>query len=191
VAPDELAPGGPARLGDVESALLDRRIVVVTGELDAERSSAIAATLLTLDATGDDRIELRLHSCSGALDASLALMDVLDVVGVEIHGVALGTIEGGPVGVLVATSPRRIAAHARLRLRVPDVTVEGSASEVQRLVAAHAARGEQFLRVLAARCRRSFAELDAEWERGASLEADDAVTLGYADVVLDARGAAG
>ena len=179
-------PGERSFANDIPAALLERRVLVMTGELDLERASQLAAALLTLDATGDEHVDLRLHSCHGSIDAALSLIDVVDVLGVPVHGIALGTVEGGPVGVFAATEHRRIAAHATLRLRAPDLTVEGPAREIEGRLAAHLSRREQFLSVLARRCGRPFAELDAEWDRGAALEAMDAVSLGYADGILGA-----
>lgn len=181
------APRLSARgVDDVRSALLERRVVLVSGELDAVAASELAATLLTLDATGDTRIELRMSSCHGPLDAALSVIDVIEVLGVPVHAVALGTIEGGPVGLLAACGPRRIAPHATLALREPDVEVAGTASDLERALAAQGARRTGFLEHLAHRVGRPLAELDAEWSRAAILEAHDAVTLGYADEVLSA-----
>ncbi len=181
------APWVPARgVDDVRSALLERRVVLVSGELDTAAASELAATLLTLDATGDTRIELRISSSHGPLEAALSVIDVIDVLGVPVHAVALGTIEGGPVGVLASCGSRRIAPHAVLALREPDVQVAGTANDLERALAAQGARRACFLEHLARRVGRPLAELDAEWSHGAILEARDAVTIGYADEVLEA-----
>jgi ATP-dependent Clp protease, protease subunit len=175
-------PGTPFGL-DPFDALLARRVVVASGVLDGPQASTLAATLLTLDATGDEHVELRLSSCRGDVDAALSVIDVMDVLGVPVHAVALGTVEGGPVGVLAAAERREIAAHATLRLRAPDVAVSGSAADVERALAAEGGRLARFYEVLAARTGRPFAEVEAEWARGPYVEAPDAVTLGYADAV--------
>jgi ATP-dependent Clp protease protease subunit len=181
----------PAALDGVGASLLARRVVVLGGELDDARATDLAATLLTLDATGDEPITLRLSGCRGALHPSLTVLDVLEVLGVEVHGAALGTIEGGPVGVLAACTVRQVAPHAVLRLREPDVEVAGTATELERLLAANAATRRAFLDALARRTRRPTADVEAEWDRGAYLDAPDAVTLGYADAIAGASRAAG
>jgi ATP-dependent Clp protease, protease subunit len=172
---------------DARAALLERRIVLVSGELDALIASELGATLLTLDATGDTRIELRMSSSTGALDAALSIVDVIDVLGVPVHATALGTIEGGPVGVLASCGPRRIARHAVLRLREPDLLVAGTATELERALAARMTQRAGFLEQLAHRVGRPFAEVEAEWSHQSILEARDAVALGYVDEVLDAN----
>ena len=178
-------PSDASRFGELRSVLLDQRVVLVSGELDAARSSELAATLMTLDATGDDHIELRLQSCHGPIAVSLAVVDVLDVLGVPVRATALGTIEGGPVGVFAACERRRIARHATLRLREPDVEVAGTAADLERALAAQATQRDGFFASIARHVGRALGEVEAEWGRAASLEATDAVALGYADEVLD------
>jgi len=186
VSPDAADGSPPRRVADVPSVLLERRVVLVSGEVDAARASELGATLMTLDATGDGRVELRLSSCRGPLDAALALIDVLEVLGVPVHATALGTIEGGPVGVFAACEVRRLAPHGVLRLREPDVEVAGTASDLERALAAQGAQRAGFLAHLAHRVGRPLSEVEAEWDRGAYLEAGDAVALGYADALLGA-----
>jgi ATP-dependent Clp protease protease subunit len=177
-------PSSLERAPDPYDALLDRRVVTVTGEVDGARASDLAATLLTLDATGDEPVELRLSGCRGTIDAALSLVDVLDVLGVPVHALVLGTVEGGPVAVLCASSRRVVAPHATLRLRAPDVSVAGSARDVERALASEAQQRSRFYELLAARTGRPFAEVEAEWSLAPYVEAADAVTLGYADEVL-------
>jgi ATP-dependent Clp protease protease subunit len=182
---DDVVPTMPWDAGgDVASRLLDRRIVLMSGEIDAARATSLAAQLMTLDATGDDPIEVRLSSCAGTIDASFAIIDVISVLGVAVRTSALGTIAGGPVGVLVAGERRSIAHHGRLRLREPDSVVSGSARDVERAVAEQVAVRSLFFDHLSARVHRPATDVEAEWARSSSLEALDAIALGYVDQVL-------
>jgi ATP-dependent Clp protease, protease subunit len=173
---------GSGLFDDGQSVFVSRR-VSVSGELDDARASELATTLLALDASGDEHIELRLLSARGSLDASLTVIDVLDVLGVEVHGWVLGVVEGGPVGVFAATDVRHVSPHGMLRLHEPDISVAGNAFELERTLASHAARRTQFLETLARRIERPFAEVEAEWGRSEYVDANDAVTLGYAQHV--------
>jgi ATP-dependent Clp protease protease subunit len=176
--------GSSSSLPDPAELLLERRVVTITGDLDGPGASDLAATLLTLDASGDDRIELRLSSCRGGIDAALTVVDVIDVLGVPVRATALGLVEAGPVAVLASCSIRVLAPHATLRLRPPDLAIAGAAGDVERALAAQTSQLSRFYEVLANRTRRPLAEIELEWSRGPYLEAADAVTLGYADEVL-------
>lgn len=185
MAADGAPPVARGIADDVTSRLLDRRVVLLSGEVDATRASSLAAELMTLDAIGDGHIELRLGSCTGSLEASLALIDVIAVLGVPVRTTALGTLEGGPVGVLVAGERRSITPHGRLRLREPDVVVSGCARDLERSLAERASVRSAFFAHVASRVGRPTSDVEGEWERASSLEAIDAVALGYVGRVLE------
>jgi ATP-dependent Clp protease protease subunit len=171
-----------APFGDqVTSALFARRVVLVHGELTSEKASEAAAALLTLDALGDEHVELRLQTPTASWEAAGVLIDVIDVLGVPVHTVALGIVGGGAVGVLAAGSRRSIAPHARLHLRHPDTAASGRPADLSRSVAAQTELQAEFQRLLAERTGRSELEIEEEWSRGGYLDAPSAIALGYAD----------
>jgi len=172
----------PAPLGDhVLSSLFARRVVFVHGELTSDKASETAAALLTLDALGDEHVELRLQAPTGSWEAAGVLIDVIDVLGVPVHTVALGIVGGGAVGVLAAGRRRSIAPHARLHLRHPDTSASGRPGDIARTVDAQTSLQAEFQRLLAERTGRSVLEIDEEWSRGGYLDAPSAIALGYAD----------
>jgi ATP-dependent Clp protease protease subunit len=174
----------PAPFGDqVLSSLFARRVVLVHGDLTSDRASEAAAALLTLDALGDEHVELRLQAPTGSWEAAGVLIDVIDVLGVPVHTVALGVVGGGAVGVLAAGSRRSIAPHARLHLRHPDTTASGRPADLSRAVEAQRALQAEFERLLAERTGRPVAEIEEEWARGGFLDAPSAIALGYADAL--------
>jgi ATP-dependent Clp protease protease subunit len=171
-----------APFGDqVLSSLFARRVVFVQGELTGDKASETAAALLTLDALGDEHVELRLQAPTGSWDAAGVLIDVIDVLGVPVHTVALGVVGGGAVGVLAAGTRRSIAPHARLHLRHPDTSASGRPGDIARTIEAQSALQGEFMRLLAERTGRPELEIEEEWSRGGYLDAPGAIALGYAD----------
>jgi ATP-dependent protease ClpP protease subunit len=177
-------------LDEVRRALLARRIVLAHGTLDDRTAAAIAASLMMLDATGDDRVVLRMTGTDATIETGLVLIDVIDVLGVPVDTVGAGTLAGGAVGVLAAGRNRLLAQHSRLRLREPDSCVSGRAVDIERAVAEHEGRRDRFLAHVAARTGRPLPQVVAEWDDGSVLEAADAVSLGYADDVESRTGSA-
>jgi ATP-dependent Clp protease, protease subunit len=167
----------------VLASLLARRIVLVHGELTNERASEVAATLLTLDALGDEHVELRLQAPMASWDAAGVLVDVIDVLGVPVHTVAIGLVGGGAVCVLAAGGHRAISPHARLHLRHPEAQATGRPDDIARAVAEQSARQAEFHHLLAERTGRPIADIDDEWEGGGYLDAPSAIALGYADAL--------
>jgi ATP-dependent protease ClpP protease subunit len=63
-----------------EEQLFERRIVLVTGQLDDHTAAKAAAALLTLEARADRPIDLPLDSPDGALGAAFVLIDTADTL---------------------------------------------------------------------------------------------------------------
>ncbi|PYO45617.1 MAG: ATP-dependent Clp protease proteolytic subunit, partial [Candidatus Rokuibacteriota bacterium] len=62
--------------GWLQEKLFERRIVFVTGRLDDALAGQAAAQIMTLDASGDDPIDVVLSSADGTLEAAFVLIDV-------------------------------------------------------------------------------------------------------------------
>jgi ATP-dependent Clp protease protease subunit len=125
------APAGagvwPSRLYE---RLLERRIVMAHGLLTDETATQLSAQLLTLDAEGDEPIRLELLGLDSELPAALAVMGVLDVVGVPVHAYAGGRIAGPGLGVLASCSHRRGYPNAVFALTEPRIQIDGRAAEL-------------------------------------------------------------
>jgi ATP-dependent Clp protease protease subunit len=173
--------GVPAFGDQVLSSLFARRIVLVHGDLTSDKASETAAALLTLDALGDEHVELRLQAPTASWEAAGVLIDVIDVLGVPVHTVATGLVGGGAVGVLAVGGHRAISPHARLHLRHPDTAAWGRPGELSRTIEAQTSLQAEFQRLLGERTGRPELEIEEEWSRGGYLDAPSAIALGYAD----------
>ncbi len=169
--------------------LFERRIVVLSGTLDDRNATETGASLMTLDATGDDPIELRIDSGEGTVDAGLALMDVIDLLGVPVHGWCIGRAGGPAVGVLAVCHRRTASPHARIQLAEPQVTFEGDARYLQEQAAEHLRRWGSLCARLAEATGRSVEYVVEDTARGRFLSAEEAVEYGLLDTVTtsDAR----
>ena len=104
---------GPARMADtgdprswMRKQLFDRRIVLLSGPLDDQAGNEIGATLMTLDALGRRTGAPADRQRWGTLSAALALMDIIDVLGVPVRASCVGQAAGPAVGVLAVCSHR-------------------------------------------------------------------------------------
>ncbi|HUY48454.1 MAG TPA: ATP-dependent Clp protease proteolytic subunit [Streptosporangiaceae bacterium] len=116
--------------GKLYQRLLEQRIVLASGCLDAEAATVLSAQLLTLDAEGDGPVRLELQGLDAELPAALTVMGVLDVVRVPVTGYVAGRISGPALGVLAACSRRRAYPNAVFALAEPRMNLDGTATEV-------------------------------------------------------------
>jgi ATP-dependent Clp protease protease subunit len=162
----------------LRAQLFQRRIVFLRGPLDDAAASDVAAQLMTLDASGDDPVQLQVDSPGGPLEPAFVLIDTVGLLGVPVHAVCVGRAEGSAVGVFAAAEQRRASPHARFRLCQPSERVGGVAREVASWVAHKQRLLDDFHRHLSAATGRPFEQVEADTSAGRYLDADEAVTYG-------------
>src|SRR5690242_21910741 len=74
-------PDLPECPAGVEAGMFARRQVYLRGRLDDERAGAVAAQLMSLDALGDHAVDLLVDCADGTLDAALAVVDTIELMG--------------------------------------------------------------------------------------------------------------
>lgn len=183
----DLGPADPRAW--MERQLFERRIVLLSGPLDAEMANAVGVALMTLDATGDEPVQLQIDSSDGTIDAALSLMDVVDLLGVPVRASCIGQVAGPAVGVLAVCSHRTMAPHAHLRIFEPSIEVQGNAQELRQLASMHLERWTVFCTRLAEITGQPLDRLREDASVGRYLSADEAVAYRLVDEVAapDAR----
>jgi ATP-dependent Clp protease, protease subunit len=168
----------------VHRQLFDQRRVVLSGVLDDTAANDVCMELMTLDALGDDPVELTVDSREGSAGAALAVMDVIDVLGVPVHGRCLGQAVGPSVGILAVCHHRSVAPHARIGLVEPTIRMSGRAQRLEQLVADAGQRWIQFCRRLSEATGRDLDQITADAANGLFLSPDESVAYGIADEVF-------
>ncbi len=180
------SPGGDdaALERSLRNLLFDQRTVVVSGRLDHERAGQAAVELMTLDADGDETIHLHLRCEHGDLDAAMALMDVVELVGVPVEVLCSSTVGGAAVGVLAVASRRLATSSASIRLVDPGDSFVGTARDQAAWAAVRADRWRAFCRRVATATGHSAEAVEADFEVGRWLDVDAAVEYGLVDEIV-------
>jgi ATP-dependent Clp protease protease subunit len=168
----------------LQASMFARRIVSVTGRLDARVAGDTAASLMTLDALGDDHIVLRLDCPDASLEAAFTLIDTIDLLGVPVHVLCTG-MAGGPAAVVLAAGARRlITPHGRVMLAEPTVSLAGRASDLESWSEHYRAQLERLQHRLADATGQPFEHIEADMQRRRYLSAEDAVAYGVVDEIV-------
>jgi ATP-dependent protease ClpP protease subunit len=131
----------------LQEKLFERRIVLATGRLDADLAAEAAAALMTLDAIGDEPIELHLDSPDGTLESAFVLIGTLDLLRATLHVHCRGQVGGSAIGVAAAADHRSASPHTRFRLFQPATQFSGTPDQI----AAHSRQQQDLLCRLYAR----------------------------------------
>jgi ATP-dependent Clp protease, protease subunit len=161
--------------------LLDHRVVTLSGRLDAESTNRAIAELALLDASGDDPVQVRMSGAAADLDATLALIDAVDLMGCPVHVTALGTVESGAVAVVAVGDRRTAGPHAAFRLCEPGPPRDVPRREVEAWAAAHAQALRRVQERIAEACGRPADDIADDMKSGRVLSAAEAVDYGLVD----------
>jgi ATP-dependent Clp protease protease subunit len=169
--------------------LFGRRTVLVATQLDDETASRVAAELMTLDALGEDPIELWINCAGGTFDTALAVMDVIDLVGVAVRATCLGRAHGPVVGVLAVAHRRAAAPHSQLRFDAPSSSLSGRVSDVVRAAEEVTRRHDDFCRRVARASGQSTEWVVEALRTRRALEPVEALRAGLLDEIATPRAA--
>jgi ATP-dependent Clp protease protease subunit len=166
--------------------LLERRTVFLRGPLDDAAANRLAAELMTLDATGDGEITLLVNSDGGPVDSLFPVSDTLALVRGPVATTCLGQAAGtAAVVVALGTATRRVAARARLTLRVPQAPGgSGTAGDLQREAAMAADRRRQLARLVAGATGHALDVAAGDLDHGPWLTPEEAIAAGLVDEVV-------
>src|SRR6266436_7958657 len=144
--PDE--PSSRRRLSAwLQERLFERRILLVTGRLDDDLAAEAAAAVMTLDAIGDEPIDLHLDSPGGTLESAFVLIDTLDLLHATLRAHCRGQVGGPAIGVAAAADHRSASPHTRFRLFQPTAQFSGTPDQI----ASHSRQQQELLWRLPAR----------------------------------------
>jgi ATP-dependent Clp protease, protease subunit len=205
--PGEPGPAGPAQNPAMAPAriwldprgwpeslyerLLDRRIVMVHGNLDGDAATRLCAQLLTLDAEGTAPIRLEMQNLTAELPAALSVMGILDVVRGPVTACASGRIEGPALGILAACRHRQAYPNALFVLSEPQVSFDGTVTALaSREEQARVMLDELFGRIAEVTGREAD-QVRADARRNRLLRVPEAIEYGLLEGHASARGLPG
>jgi len=168
----------------LEGHLFDRRIVALRGPLDDATATRLASQLMTLDATGDDAVQLQLDSPGGPLEAAFAVVDVIDALGVPVTVTCMGRVEGSATAIVAACNRRLAMPHTRFRLCDPDASFEARASQIASLVEHHQWAYQRYHERLALGTGQTVDAVAAACEAGRWMDAGEAIAFGLVDEII-------
>lgn len=171
--------------GVVRDSLAEQRRILVSGSLDREAITSLAAQLMAFDGTSSRDVEILINSGGGPVSEFLPVLDVLDLMRARVNVTVIGSVSGTAVGLVAAgTGERRAAPHARFSLRL-DATqsIHGTAEDITRHAGELAHQRGRYLAALVAATGQDESVLAEEIDRGSAHTAEGAVAMGIVDAI--------
>ena len=183
-------PAWPDRPLDPVEQLLRRRIIPLSGQIDAELANDVMARLLYLE--GEDAgapIELRINSPGGEVLAGLAILDTMAQVTCPVHTTCAG-MAASMASVLLACGERgqrRATPNARVLIHQPWAgQFQGQAADIERAAKEALRLRERIDQLLAEATGKPLERIKADSDRDTWFSAAEALDYGLIDQLVGA-----
>jgi ATP-dependent Clp protease, protease subunit len=179
---------------DPVDQLLRRRVIPLSGTIDAELANDVMARLLHLEgADGDAPIELRISSPGGEVLAGLAILDTMAQVSCPVHTTCVGMAASMASVLLAAGEPghRRAGSNARVLIHQPWAgQFQGQAADIERAAREALRLRERIDQILSEATGQPVDKIHADSDRDTWLSADEALAYGLVDEIIGRAGTA-
>jgi len=183
-------PQGGERVYDIYSRLLEERIIFLTGPINDEMANTIIAQLLFLEKVDPSSdITIYVNSPGGAVSATLAMYDTMQLIKCDVSTVCVGiAASGGSIILLGGTKGKRYTLpHSEVMIHQPLGGTEGQATDIA-IHAEHIVQTKKMLNEMIARhTGQKLEKVEADTERDYFMRAKEAMEYGIVDKVIEVK----
>jgi ATP-dependent Clp protease, protease subunit len=186
--------GNTERSFDIFSRLLKDRTIFINGPISTGMSHVVIAQILFLEAEDPEKdIHVYINSGGGEVTAGMAIYDTFQFVKCDVSTIVMG--QACSMGSLLATAgaagKRFILPHARNMIHQPSGGAEGQATDIE-IQAREILKMKKYLTeiyVAHNSAGKTYDEFARDMERDFFMSAEESVTYGLADKVINKRDA--
>ena len=176
------------RAYDIFSRLLKERIIFLTGPINDGVASLICAQLLYLESENPKKdIAFYINSPGGVVSSGLAIYDTMQYVRPDVSTVCIGqAASAGSLLLMTGTKGKRFALpNAKIMVHQPSGGFQGQATDIEIHAKEILATRARLNEIYAKHTGQPIKEIEDAMERDRFMSADEAVTFGLVDSVVD------
>ncbi len=180
--------GRGERAFDIYSMLLKRRIILVNNEITAAYANLVVAQLIFLSNEDPEApIQMYISSPGGSIYAGLGIYDTMKMIPNLISTVAVGfTASFGTVLLTAGSKGHRYALpNATIHMHQPLGGAQGQASDIEIQAKEILRLKAKMNRIMADATGQTIEQIDLDTNRDVYKTAEEAVTYGLVDEVLE------
>ena len=178
------------RAYDIYSRLLKERVIFCVGPVEDHMANLIVAQLLFLESENPDKdIHLYINSPGGSVTAGLAIYDTMQFVRSHVTTMCIG--QAASMGALLLAGgengKRYALPHSRVMIHQPLGGFQGQATDIEIHAKEILLIREKLNMILARHTGQDLEQIGQDTERDNFMSAEQSVTYGIIDKVLDTR----
>ncbi|HYF59031.1 MAG TPA: ATP-dependent Clp endopeptidase proteolytic subunit ClpP [Burkholderiaceae bacterium] len=182
--------GRGERAYDIYSRLLRERVIFLVGPVMDQISNLVVAQLLFLESENPDKdISLYINSPGGSVSAGLAMYDTMKFIKPDVSTLCMGIAASMGAFLLAAGSKgkRYALPNSRIMIHQPSGGAQGQASDIEIQAKEILYLRERLNRLLAEATGQPVERIARDTDRDNFMAAEDAVSYGLIDRVLNSR----
>jgi len=182
------------RAYDIYSRLLKERVIFVVGPVDDYMANIVVAQMLFLESENPDKdISLYINSPGGVVSSGLAIYDTMQFVKPDVSTICIG--QAASMGAVLlaggAKGKRFGLPHARMMIHQPLGGFQGQAADMEIHAREMLYTRDRLNKILAKHTGQSVETIKKDTDRDNFMAAQDAVSYGLIDKILESRGEIG
>jgi ATP-dependent Clp protease protease subunit len=176
---------------DIYSRLLRDRVILLEGEVHDQMANLIVAQLLFLESEGEKDISMYINSPGGSVTAGLAIYDCMQFITPDVQTIVMG--QACSMGSLLAQAgapgKRMMLPNARHMIHQPSGGARGMQSdiEISYKEITYLKKRLTDIYVKHNSAGKTYEEFERDMDRDRFMSAEEAVTYGLIDKIIDKR----
>jgi len=181
------------RAYDIYSRLLKERLIFIVGPIDDYMANIVVAQMLFCESDNPDKdISLYINSPGGIVTAGLAIYDTMQFIKPDVSTICVG--QAASMGAVLlaagAKGKRYCLPHARMMIHQPLGGFQGQAADMEIHAKEMLETRDRLNKILARHTGQSVERIKDDTDRDRFMAADEALSYGIIDKVLEKRGEA-
>jgi len=182
--------GRGERAYDIFSRLLKERVIFLTGPVNDTSANLVVAQLLYLESVDPNKdISLYINSPGGSVYAGLAIYDTMQFIKPDVSTLCTGMAASMGAFLLGAGAKgkRFSLPNSRIMIHQPSGGSRGQASDIEIQANEVLYLRHRLNTIMAERTGQTIEQIAKDTDRDRYMSADEAVTYGIIDKVLESR----
>ena len=179
------------RAYDIYSRLLKERLIFIVGPVEDHMANLVVAQLLFLESENPDKdVAIYINSPGGIVSSGLAIYDTMQFIKPDVVTICLG--QAASMGSLLlaggAKGKRYCLPHSRVMIHQPSGGYQGQSSDIEIHTREIIDTRERLNKILSHHTGQPIDRIKTDTDRDNFMSADQAVSYGIVDHVLEKRG---
>jgi len=182
--------GRGERAYDIYSRLLRERVIFLVGPVNDNSANLVVAQLLFLESENPDKdISFYINSPGGSVYAGMAIYDTMNFVKPDVSTLCTGLAASMGAFLLAAgkKGKRYSLPNSRIMIHQPSGGAQGQATDIQIQAREILDLRSRLNRILSENTGQPIERIEIDTERDNFMSAEDAVSYGLVDKVLNSR----